>query len=74
MSSNWFYGNYPCEYSNNVFHISNITASNLKTSPHVRVTVYEGNLLSSIMIEQTIMQAALSSRETFNGTKSKFEA
>ena len=26
------------------------------------------------MIEQTIIQAALSSIETFNGTKSKFEA
>ena len=36
--------------------------------------VYEGNLLSSIMIKQTIIQAALSLIETFNVTKSKFEA
>ena len=39
-----------------------------------RGTIYEGNLLLSVMIEQTIIQAALSSIETFDGTKSKFEA
>ena len=37
-------------------------------------TVYEGNLLLSIMIEQTIMQAALTSIEMFQGTKRKSEA
>ena len=36
--------------------------------------MYEGSMLLSVMIEQTIIQAALSSIETFDGTKSKFEA
>ena len=72
-SSNLFYTSYPHEYSNNVFHTSNVTASNLETSPHARGTVYEGILLSSIMIEQTMIQAALSSIVTLDGTKSKFE-
>ena len=49
-------------------------AGNLKTSPHARSTIYKGNLLSSIMIEQTILQAAVSCIATFNGTKSKFQA
>ena len=40
---------------------------------HARATVYKSNLLSSIMIEQTIIQAALASIEMFDGTKSKFE-
>ena len=64
MSSNWFHSTYPCEYSNNVFHASNTTASNLKTPQHVRGTVYEGNLVSSVRIEQTIIQA--SSASTLN--------
>ena len=37
-------------------------------------TVYEGNLLSSIMIEQPIIQSALLSKGMFDGTKSTFEA
>ena len=72
-SSNWFYGTSPHDYYNNVFHNSNITVSNQETLPHARSTIYEGNLLSSFMIEWTIKQAALSSIETFKGTKSKFE-
>ena len=39
-----------------------------------RGTVYEGSLLLCVMIEQPIIQAALSLIETFDGTKSKFEA
>ena len=54
--------------------ITNITTNNLETSPHARGTIYEGNLLLSIMIEQTIIQAAIPSTETFNSTKSKYEA
>ena len=73
-SSNRFYSTFSHEYYNNVFHNSNITASNLDTSTHARGTIYNGMLLSSIMIEQTIIQVALSSIETFDGTKSKFEA
>ena len=45
-----------------------------KTPPNARGTIYEGNLLSSIMMEQTIRQAAFASLETFKGTKGKFEA
>ena len=51
-SGTWFSGTSPCEYSNNVFHTSNITASNLETLPCAKGTVYQDNLLSSIMIEQ----------------------
>ena len=32
-----------------------------------------GGLLSSLIIEKTIIQAALSSIKTFDGTKNKFE-
>ena len=52
----------------------NITASNPETPLHSRGTVYQGILQSSIMIEQSVMQAAPSSIETLSGTKSKFEA
>ena len=73
-SNNWFYSTSLCEYYNSVFHSSNITARNQETSPHVRSTIYEGNLPSSVMIEETIIQTAISSIETFSGTKSEFEA
>ena len=49
-------------------------ASNLETPPHARGTIYDGTLLSSNMIEQTIIQEALTSIDMFDGTKSKFEA
>ena len=45
-----------------------------ETSPHARGTVYEGNLLSSIMIEQTIKQAALLSTKYSVEQNNKFEA
>ena len=35
---------------------------------------FGGNSLDSVMVEQTILQAALTSTETFDGAKSKFEA
>ena len=41
---------------------------------HNTYTVFEGNSLSSIMKEQIIMQAALTSIEMFDGTKHKFKA
>ena len=37
-------------------------------------TIYKGSLLSAVKIEQTIIQAALSSVKTFYGTKGKFKA
>ena len=68
-SSNWFHRTYPCEYSNNVFHASNTTASNLETPPHAREMVYKGNV-----IEQSIIQAALAYIEMYDGTKNWIEA
>ena len=73
-SNNWFYGTSSHEYQNNVFHNSSIISSNQETSPHARSTIYEGNLLPSVMIEQTIIQEALLSMETFDGTQSKSKA
>ena len=73
-SSNLFYRTYLCKDTNNVIHNSNKTVSNLETSSHAKSSIYEGNLLSSVMIDQTIIQAALSSIEICDGTKSKFEA
>ena len=73
-SSNWFHSTYLNEYSNDVFQTSNTTSSNPETPPHARSMVYQGNLLSSIMIEQTIIQAALASIEMLDGPESKFEA
>ena len=55
-------------------HTFDITGSKLETLTHVRGTFYVDNLLSSAMIKQNIIQAALLSIETFGGIKSKFEA
>ena len=38
-SGNWFHCTFPWEYSNNVLHASNTTASNLETPLHARGTV-----------------------------------
>ena len=54
-SSNWFYSTSPCEYYNNAFHNSSMTTHNPETSPCARNTIYGGNILSSIMIEETII-------------------
>ena len=48
--------------------------NNKQTAKNARETVFKGNLLSSSMIEQRIIQAALTSIEKFNGTKNKFKA
>ena len=56
------------------FMLSNTIANKLKTPPHARRIVYEGNLLSFVMIEHTIIQAASASREMFDRTKGKYEA
>ena len=58
-SPNQFYGTSPPEHYKSVFHNYNITDSCQETSPHARSTIYEGNLLLSVMIEQTIIQTAL---------------
>ena len=74
MSNNWFYGTSPCEYYSNAFLNSNIMANDLETLPKAGGTIYKGNLISSVMIQQTIIQPAPSSIETFDCTKSILEA
>ena len=75
-SNSPLYSIFACEYYNHALHNSDITANRPETVPftQTRGILYEGSLLSSAMIEQTIIQAALSSIKTFDGTKSKFEA
>ena len=73
-SGNWFHKTYPCEYFNNIIHTHNTNGNNQQTAQNARETVSEGHYLSSVMIEQAIKQAALTSVEVFNGTKCKFKA
>ena len=65
------YGTFPCEHYNHGLHNPNITSNFPEAIPfgQARNTIYEGNLLLSIMIEQTIIQVAFSSIETHDGTK-----
>ena len=51
----------------------NANENNQQTAQNTRETASEGNLLSSIMAEQTIIMAVFTSLETFDVTKSKFE-
>ena len=69
------HGTSPCEYYNHGLHNTNITTYHLETIPfgQARGTIYEDSLFSSVMIEQTIIQAALSSVETFDGTKANLK-
>ena len=75
-SNGSLYGTFLHEYYNHGLHSPSITINCLEAIPfgQARGTIYKGNLLSSIMIELTTIQAALSLIETFNGTKSKFKA
>ena len=68
-SGNSFHNTYPSEYSN----AYNTSGNNQQKAQNARTTVSESHYLSFIMIEQTIIQAALTSIEMFDGTKSKFE-
>ena len=43
-------------------------------SQNARLQHFEGNSMASVLVEQTITQVPLTSIETFDGTKSKFEA
>ena len=40
----------------------------------MKLVISETSLLASMMLEQPIIQAVISSTETFNGTMSKFES
>ena len=75
-SDSSLYATFPCQYYNHALHNSTITANCHETIPfaQARGTIYEGSLLLTVMIEQIIIQAALSSIETSGGTKSKFKA
>ena len=75
-SDSSLYSSCPCECYNHALHNSNKNTNHLETIlfAQARGTFYEGSLLLSVMIEQTIIQAALSLIETCDGTKSKFKA
>ena len=73
-SSNRFHNTYPYEYSNSILNASNTPTSNLKTPLHAKGTIYKGNLLSFIMIAQTIIQITLATLETLDEIKSIFKA
>ena len=75
MSNGSLYGTIPCEYYIHGLHNSNRTIYHLKAIPFgwTRVILYEGSLLLYVMIEQAMIQAALSSVENFDGTKGKFK-
>ena len=51
-----------------------LKGNNQQTAQNARETVSEGHYLSSIIIEQNIIQAVSASIETVNGTKCKFKA
>ena len=75
MSDSSIYGGFPHEYCNHALHNSNITINQWETIPltQARDTFYDGCLLSSVMVEQTIIQEALSSIETFDNTKANLK-
>ena len=74
-SGNSLYGTFPHKYYNHILHNSNISTNHLEKIPlsQTRGIIYEGSLLSFVIMEQTIIWAALSSVETFDSTKSKFK-
>ena len=57
-------------------HYPNICVNDQEIAPieHMKPLISETSLLASLMVEQPIIQAVISSIETFNGTKSKFES
>ena len=71
---NWFHNIYPCEYSNDVFHACNSMENKQQMPQDSGSTPVEGSSLASVMVKQTILQAALTSIEMFDGTKGKFKA
>ena len=74
--NNSFNSIFPGEYHNNYSHNPNMTwnspgASHLQ---QVRYVVNNVNMLMIVMSDQDIIQVAISSVETFDGNKTKFEA
>ena len=75
-SNSSFNSNFPGEYHNNYSHGPNITLNGQRAShlEQMRHTVNDVTLLMTVVVDQAIIQTALSSVETFDGNKSKFEA
>ena len=63
---NWFQNTYPHECSSNVFHTHNANENNQQTSQNADEIFSESHNLSFIMLEQIIIQEALTSLETFD--------
>ena len=57
-------------------HNPNICLNDQETASieQLKPVISETSLLASMMVEQPIIQAAITSEETFSGTKSKFES
>ena len=72
-SNTSLYSTFTHEYCNHALHNPNIIANHLETIPfaQARGTTYVASLLSSVMIEKTITEAALFS---IDGTRIKFKA
>ena len=71
-----FYHNFSHDNQYEQVHFPNLVFSHQVTVPinQSGPVVIEASLLASVMVEQPIIQAAISTVETFNGAKSKFEA
>ena len=76
QSDGSFNGSFPCEYHNNHLHNPYITFNHPETTPveQVRYVVNEASLLVSVMVDQPIIQTAISFVETFVGNENEFEA
>ena len=68
--------NFPHDYHHQHIHNPSITLNCQETAPieQWRHVINEVSLLASIMVEQSIIQAVISSVEMFDDTKSKFES
>ena len=74
-SNSSFNHNFPGKYHNNT-HNPNITLNDPEACylEQVRCTINYVNWVMTVMADQAIIQAAISSVETFEGNKNKFEA
>ena len=68
--------NFPHEYHNIHLHNLNIALNHQGATPveQMRYVVNEASLLVSVIVDQPIIQVAISSTETCGGNRNKFEA
>ena len=66
---NWFHHTYPHDYSYNVIHTWNTSENNQQMPQDAKPTTFKGNSLASVMVEQTILQTALTSIQIFSSRK-----